>query len=70
MYIILHIDMCIYHVQCLLHVNALLMGRENQKFLHVQYPEDVHKCLENENCNLLSGMHVTVLLNMLSEGTV
>jgi hypothetical protein len=62
--------MCIYHVQCLLHVNALLMGGENQNFLHVQYTEDSHICLKNENCNLMSGMHVTVVLNMLSEGTV
>jgi len=48
------------------------MGGRNQKFLHVrvQYTEDVHKCLENENCNLQSGMHVTVLLNMLSEGSL
>lgn len=67
---ILCIWLCIYHVQRSLHVNALLMGGENRKFLHVQYTEDVHKYLENENCNLVSGMHITVLLNMLSEVTV
>lgn len=58
--------MCIYHVQCLLHVNALLMGGENLKFLYVHYTEDVHKCLETGVWYACSRL----LLNVLSEGTV
>lgn len=50
--------MCAFHVQSLLLVSASLIGKENYKFLYVLYPDDVQKCLETENLNSASGMHV------------